>query len=209
MNKDLMNCQRRVLGILGFLLPPCCLLFGLLGNNLPNWYASISATYYANSKICMIGLLFSVAIFFYIYHGYELIDVIFSCIQATSALMIIVFPCNTYGITGKVGLFGLDVLTSHNIHCVGAAMLFVSFATNIMFLFTKGNSGTEGKKKRNIVYYITGTIIYLCCLFQGITTVLPNKIYFTGLTMIDEWIMLWAFSFAWLTKSEMFPFLND
>ena len=204
-----MNYQRRVLGVLGFLLAPCCLLFGLLGNNLPDWYGSISATYYANSKICMIGLLFSVAIFFYIYHGYELIDVIFSCIQATSALMIIVFPCNTSYVNGKVGLFGLDVSISHNFHCIGAAVLFLSFATNIMFLFTKGNSGTEGKRKRNIVYYTTATIIYVLCLFQGLVTVIPNKIYFTGLTMINEWIMLWAFSFAWLTKSEMFPFLND
>lgn len=208
-NKDLMNCQRKVLGVLGFLLAPCCFLFGLLGNNLPDWYASISATYYANSKMCMIGLLFSVAVFFYIYHGYENIDVIFSVIQATASLTIIAFPCATTGIAGKVGLFGLDVSISHSIHCVGAAVLFVTFGTNIMFLFTKGDSGTEGKKKRNIVYYVTASIIYACCLFQVIINFCPRLSSLPGITMINECMMLWAFSFAWLTKSGTFKFLND
>ena len=70
--------QRFMLGIICGLLPVACLLFGFLGQlrgiNYPGWYNSISATYFANSNMCMIGALCLCSFFLFTYKGYDLGD---------------------------------------------------------------------------------------------------------------------------------------
>ena len=65
---------RFLLGIICGLLPIGCLLFGLLGQmagiNNPEWYVSISATYFANSNMWMIGALCLCSFFLFTYEGY-------------------------------------------------------------------------------------------------------------------------------------------
>ena len=203
-----LNFQRRVLGVLCALLAPCCILFGLLGDNLPNWYCSISATYYANSKLFMIGLLFSTAVFFFCYRGYDKKDIALSLIQAVSARGIVIFPCSTTGGTGAVGLFSLPVEVSHIIHCIMAGTLFTVFATNITFLFTRGDKSNPQKIERNKVYITCGIIIYVFEILQAMSAGLNIPEWFP-LTMINETVMLESFAFAWLTKSGAFSSLND
>lgn len=200
--------QQRVLGVLCSLLAPCSILFGLFGNNLPYWYKSISATYYANSNICLIGLLFATSVFFFCYNGYETIDKIFSYIQAISGMGIIVFPCLTDGVTGKVGLFGIQVNISHIIHCICAGILFLTFATNIVFLFTKGDKTNPDKRKRNIVYYVCGITIYVSFILDVLTFIVLLPYWFPAVTIL-EFIMLESYALSWLTKSGMFKRLND
>ena len=73
--------QRFMLGVICGLLPIACLIFGLLGQitgiNYPNWYVSISATYFANSNMCMIGALCLCAFFLFTYQGYDLGDKVY------------------------------------------------------------------------------------------------------------------------------------
>lgn len=202
MNSQMMF-QRRMLGILCALLPPTCILFGLLGDNLPYWYCSISATYYANSKICMIGLLFATSVFFFSYRGYDWRDVTLSLIQAVACLGIIVFPCKTAGVSGRVGLLSLDVGLSNVFHCVSASVLFVAFGLNISFLFTLGDDGNYRKCQRNMVYKICGAVILGFCALQAMSGTYDIPDWFP-LTMINETVMLEAFAVAWLTKSGMF-----
>ena len=199
--KETMLLQRKILGILCAVLAPACILFGLLGDNMDYWYCSISATYYANSKICMIGLLFTTAVFFFSYQGYDWKDRLFSCIQAVTALGVIVFPCKTAYAPDYVGLLHLSVDISNILHCISACILFIAFATNIMFLFTLGNTENPQKRKRNIVYYICASIIYVFCIWQGISFCINIPQWFP-MTMINETIMLEAFAIAWLVKSE-------
>ena len=67
LEKKTMRSQQAILGWLGILLPVMCIGFGLIGYfrgvNEPGWYESISDTYYANSRMCMIGLLFASGIY--------------------------------------------------------------------------------------------------------------------------------------------------
>lgn len=198
---ETMRLQRKILGVLCALLAPSCIILGLLGNNLPYWYCSISATYYANSKICMIGLLFATSVFFFSYKGYDWKDRLMSLLQAVSALGIIVFPCKTEGIPETVGVFNLPFEVSHGIHCVMAGLLFGSFATNITFLFTLGDESNKQKAKRNMVYRTCGTVIYVFMLLQAMSTALPVPEWFP-LTMINEAVMLEAFAVAWLVKAQ-------
>lgn len=205
--------QRKMLGILCGLLPLACVLFGLIGieQNYPGWYKSISATYYASSKICMIGLLFTSSVFFISYKGYDWRDRLLSVIQAVSSMFVIVFPCSTPMAPSTVGLFNLPIETSDIIHCVSAGVLFVAYGVNIFFLFTLGNSDTEGKQKRNMVYRVCGIIIFAFCLIQALTLTplfewVPD---WFPLTWFNELFMLEAFAVAWLVKAGSISSLND
>lgn len=191
--------QRFMLGIICGLLPVACLLFGLLGEfrgiNYPGWYVSISATYFANSNMCMIGALCLCAFFLFTYQGYDLGDKVFTTIAAIAALLIV--ACPTIATPDEyIGLFALPKKVSHTIHNVSAATLFISFALMILTQFTKGEN-----KRRNIIYIICGIVmlIFMSILAFGSFFGLPAY-----RIMICETGMLWAFAVAWIIKSGVF-----
>ena len=209
-----MCSQRRILSILCLLLAPTCILFGLFGKttNVEGWWKSISATFFCNSNILMIGLLVAIAIYFFSYKGYDIRDRICSIIEAVSSLGIVCFPCNSIeNVPERIGLFNLPNNISMIIHCVFAGILFVAFGFNILFLFTLSvYNPTKEKKVRNVIYRVCGIIILTFCVIQGVTSTIwkwypewyPN-------TLVNEFIMLLAFGIAYLIKSESIRILND
>lgn len=204
--------QKRILGLLGFFLVPCAIGFGLLGDNSaienPKWWYSISMTYYASSNICMIGVLFSMAVMFLSYIGYNATDKILTTIAGVSAMGIIVFPCGHEGIE-ITGLLGLDCDTSFKVHCAFACTMFVTFAILVGYNFTRSGNGdnmTHEKKLRNKIYYICSGVIIFFMANQVVSACCGYPGYWT---LINEAIMLWAFSFAWLVKAEFFTAFND
>lgn len=210
--KRLMIFQKEILGWLGFGLVPSALLGGLLGDNSelvdPKWWYSISMTYYANSRICMIGVLFSMALLLFSYVPYQKSDKILSKIASFSALGILVFPCKHSGIT-TTGLLGLDCNTSFIIHCICASVMFICFAIMVGIEFRKKNpyeKMTHEKEVRNKIYAICAIVIVVFLIVQAITSQFDKLQFFT---IINETMMLWAFSFAWLVKAEFFSCFND
>lgn len=210
--KRLMIFQKRILGMLGFWLVPCALIGGFLGDNSaivhPQWWNSISMTYYANSQICMIGVLFSMAVLFISYVPYKPTDKAWTLIAGLSALGILVFPCGHDSIQ-ITGLFGFECGTSFIIHCSFASVMFICFAIMVGFEFPKSYVGTKmtpEKKTRNKIYHICAIVIVVFLINQAVTSQFNNLEFFT---IINETIMLWAFSFAWLVKAEYFPRFND
>ena len=192
--------QRFMLGIICGLLPIACLLFGLLGElrgiNYPEWYNSISATYFANSNMCMIGALCLCSFFLFTYQGYDLGDRVYTTISAVSALLIVACPCGAAPIE-YMGLLALPARISDTIHMVAAIVLFGSFALMTLTQFTKGTH-----KRRNTIYRICGWSMLVFMVIVGISTVLGLPGY---MTMICEAGMLEAFSIAWIVKSGVFP----
>jgi hypothetical protein len=210
--KDLMIFQKKVLGFLGFFLAPSAILCGLAGDNSaivdPKWWYSISMTYYATSNICMIGVLFTMAILFFSYVCYDNNDRWVTILSGLCAMGIIVFPCGHSGIE-TTGLFGIKCETSFIIHCACASLMFISFAIMVgrnFRLSEKNGEITHEKKIRNKIYSICSCVIIVFMVIQVITSVFKCPGYFT---LINEAIMLWAFSFAWLVKAEFFPWFND
>ena len=204
--------QKRILGLLGFFLVPCAIGFGLLGDNSeitnPKWWYSISMTYYANSNICMIGVLFSMSVMFLSYIGYNATDKILTTIAGVSALGIVVFPCG-YDDISTTGLLGLDCETSFKVHCAFACTMFVTFAILVGYNFTRSGEGgnmTREKAIRNKIYYICAAVILVFMVNQVISACCGFPGYWT---LINEAVMLWAFSFAWLVKAEFFTMFND
>lgn len=206
--------QRRILGSLCALLAPLSIVFGLFGlkTNDPSWYMSISDTYYANSKMWMIGLLFATSIFFFSYKGYDWKDRLCSLVQAISAIGIVAFPCTGPDPSARVGLFNIPAHISFTPHCIFAGLLFVSFGINVMFLFTLGDGEpTKQKKLRNTIYRICGLIIFAFIIIQALTATILSKYIPSWLptTMINEFVMLEAFAFAYIVKSEAIFRFND
>ena len=205
--KDLVLHQRRILGILCILLAPLSLGFGLLGDNAPQWWYSISATYYANSKMFMIGLLCCTALFFFSYRGYDWKDKVATIIAGVSALGVVIFPCECMASSLREGLFNLPIKISNVIHCISASILFSDFAFIIGYLFPKSNGNpTEEKKKRNLVYYICCGVIVVFAIWECTFSLVGLPKYWT---VINEWVMLTSFGIAWLVKGESIKFLND
>lgn len=191
-----LHFQRLALGVICGLLPICCILFGLIGADEAllgeKWWHSISATYYSNSQVWMIGSLVLSSFFFATYKGYDAGDRILTLISSVSSLGIVIFPCwNT--VYEKCGLFMLPTPVSSKVHNISAATLFISFAVMILTQFTKGND-----KKRNIVYYICGSIIVLFMISQVVTSNLGIR----WMTVVNEFFMLEAFAVAWIVKSK-------
>ena len=188
--------QRLVLGVICGLLPICCILFGLIGADTAPlgevWWHSISATYFSNSQVWMVGSLVLASFFFATYKGYDIGDRVLTIISSVSSLCIVIFPCwnNVYE---RCGLFMLPTSISSNIHNISAAILFLSFAIMILTQFTKGQN-----KTRNRIYYTCGAIIILFMISQVVTSILAIR----WMTVINEFFMLEAFAVAWIVKSR-------
>lgn len=191
--------QRFMLGIICGLLPIGCLLFGLLGQirgiNYPGWYNSISATFFSNGNMCMIGALCLCSFFLCTYKGYDLGDRVYTIVAAVSALLIVACPCAAAPME-YMGLFALPAKVSNFIHMVAAIALFGSFALMTLTQFTKGSH-----RKRNTIYRICGWTMLALMALVGISTVTGLPGY---MTMICEAGMLWAFAVAWIIKSGVF-----
>lgn len=204
--------QKRILGILCILLAPLCLIFGLFGlsTNLHGWYLSISATYYANSKMFMIGLLCAISIFFFSFQCYDWKDRVVTIIEGICSLGIVMFPCKSDDVPNLVGLFNIPYSISNIFHCTFATILFILFAIQITFLFTKSDGNpTKEKMIRNKIYKICGIIIFIFCIMQAVSCIVTFIPKYIPTTWINEFIMLIAYGFAYLVKSEAIAKFND
>jgi hypothetical protein len=196
--------QRFMLGIICGLLPPGCLLFGFLGElagiNHEGWYNSISATYFCNANMCMIGALCLCAFFLFAYKGYDLGDRVLTMISAVSALLIVACPCDAIP-AENLGLFALPAKISSTIHDAAASVLFVSFALMILTQFTKGN-----QKRNNTIYRICGWTMVAAMALVVAGRFFHQPAY---MTMVYEFVMLEAFAVAWIVKSGAFQIKEE
>lgn len=208
-DKETMNWQRKVLALYGVLLPILAPLFGFLAysKNGPEFWYSISATFYATSNILMIGVLAVFAFFLWTYKGYDIGDRFTCKFSASMAIGILVFPCDCAAAGYTTGILNIPTRISNVIHCIIAALLFASFAYMIGFRFTKTvyRVITYGKQMRNKIYRICMGIILAFMANQVVTSLLNIG----WMTIVNEAIMLWSFSFAWAVKSGVFIKFND
>lgn len=209
----MMKNQQKILGILCILLPILAVGFGLIGYfrgvNEPGWYESISATYYANSRMMMIGLLFASGIYFWAYRGYDKADMIITSISAAMAFCVVAFPCSDGRATSEeiVGLLSLPTNVSGTLHLVAAISLYATFIIQIVRFTKSGGTKTKMKKIRNIVYW---TCFGLMCLgFALVALVAFSVVKMHWFVLLGESFLQLAYGVSWLTKAGCIKFLND
>ena len=197
---------RRLIGILGMLLPFICVFGGLLFSDTPI-LSSISAYYHTNMRDFFVGLLVGVSLFLMTYKGYERIDNIVTGIIGFTGLGVAIFPClKSITSTETVGIFQINPVISNKIHLICAFTFFFLLAINSMFLFTLTKSNdipkTKDKKIRNCIYISCGIIILLSLVILLIRSLVGAEVENDKTLLIFETVMLLAFGISWLVKGK-------
>lgn len=195
---------RRLIGILGIMLPFVCVLGGWLFSK-ESIQSSISLYYYTNMRDFLVGLLFLVSMFLITYKGKLVIDMVVSTITGIAGLGVAIFPCLIEQCCPHgVGIFQLYPVNSNVIHLTCAALFFTLLAINSIFLFTRLDKPvTPEKLIRNRIYITCGIIILACLVGLVISMILsPEFRANTRIILILETIALLAFGTSWLIKGE-------
>lgn len=199
---------RNLCGLLGIVLPWLSLFSaGLTTHPSPEWWYSISATYYQTPA--MVGVLVPASIVLITYVSYEPIDNIVTTLSGLFGLGIVLFPCQVVWIPEgtPVGFFQLPMEASMILHTLCAMAFFSLLACNSLFLFTKHKGTmTPQKEIRNKIYRFCGWGMFIVEALFVIILLFPHPGY---TTMVIEIILLHLFGISWLVKGEAFPFLND
>jgi len=197
---------RKLIGILGMLLPFACLFGGSLLQNRPV-LDSISAYYHSNMGDVLTGLLVGVSLFLLTYKGYERRDMIVAIISGIAGLGIAIFPCESrIDPSSAVGIFQLAHPVAEYLHYGASALFFILLGINSFFLFTLGDKKkwTKSKSKRNVIYRVCGLVIFASLVTLLILTIIlgSSALMATVWTFIFETVMLLAFGISWLVKGE-------
>ena len=200
--KEHYRSARWTIAWLCLLLTLLSILFGFIGvlqgYNPPEWYHSVSDTYYANSKAVMIGILSITAFYFATYKGYDIRDRIINILSAICAAGVALFPNK-----GTDGLIQMPN-AGGTIHCAFALVLYLTFFLNCIWLFRLGNSNTREKKIRNKIYLGCGIGIAVAAGVLIAGNIFNLEQYIPNFIWIAEVVAQIAYAIAWFTKSGKF-----
>lgn len=188
---------RKVIGVLGVALAGLCVASGIIfGTGAVE--SSISAYYLTNMRDLFVGVLVTAGAFLLTYTGYDRTDNVLSSIAGVAAIGVAIFPM---AYTAPGNIFGLGMPFVGILHYIAAAVFFIALAYISYFQFTKGSSDTRKKRQRNLVYRISGIVMFGFLVLVGLEAALPidGGYYFI---LIAEAIMLIAFGASWFVKGE-------
>ena len=199
------QAHRRLIGILGLLLPLLLFIFAGLRHTvgLPAWTPlnSISAYYYTGAVAIFVGVLFALALFLLTYPGYKgvIADRLLGLVGGTAGILVALFPTSAPD--------GLSAPTwwspyMRTVHYLSAVVLFVVFILFAIWLFRKSNIPRRGdrpleKRRRDDICLASGIIMIASVLWAASSMVTHAPIF------IPESIAIIAFAVSWLTKGEV------
>ena len=210
--------MRRAIGILGITFPLILLAGSSLFGECKEVQVSISAYYHTNMRNLFVGLNCAVALFMFAYRGHDWMDNVAGYLGCVFVLGVAFLPCHIdipdppclVPASSQNPLVG-------DLHNVSAVLYFIILIVYSLFLFPKTHMDRQTgeklelgpqKKKRNVVYYVCGSImtvaLLLIILYMGF---LGNLV--PGLKRYDpvfwlESIVLLSFGLSWLTKGQLF-----
>lgn len=207
---------RKLLGILGFILP-IILVAGVyllkelfdIGEHATDrvFQPSVSHYYYTVMGDVFVAVVASFGLFLFTYRGYhsEKIwkrDNIFTNTGGVFAVLVALFPTGQ-----KMCGFGCYV------HFVAATAFFLILSYISLVLFTESKDPPEERPRpkvlRNRVYRVCGVTMLCCIVILAIYFATGGRnsgSWPANTVFIFEAIALWAFGISWLTKGEaLFP----
>jgi len=196
---------RRVIGILGLLLPFILSIGAWIVFN-KGIQSSVSAYYYTGMRNVFVGILFTIGFFLLSYRGYDPIDNIVGNFGFVFAVCVAIFP------TAPDGLVSNLQKVLGTVHLISASLFFLTLILFSLFLFTKTNKDkslmTRQKKGRNVIYLVCGGLMSVCMLLIVVYALLPehtissvagyNPVYWL------EAMAIVAFGVSWIVKGETF-----
>ena len=205
------RAHRRLIGILGFLMPGLLYLAAGLRptEGLLSWrlLSSISAYYYTGGVGVFIGVLFALSLFLFSYPGYKgyRADRILGKIAGVAALGVALFPTAAPSSVSEPSWWSH---ATRVIHYASTIVLFGAFILFAVWLFRK--SGVKDKRKRppekrrrDAACLLCGIGMGLCVLWAGSSLITNASIFW------PEAIAIMAFAISWLVKGEAYqPVVN-
>lgn len=194
---------RRSLGLLGFILP---IILGPIG-----WLffgieiqENMSSYYHTPLRDVFVGVMCSIGIFLYCYRGYDATEHwtgIFACLAAVG---VAIFPLDPHSDPLR------QSTVSGYLHTMSGGTFFSMLALYSLYHFPRGNLSfgiVSRDEKRDAIYRTSGLTIVGCMGVMGIHLFLLTGSWKATLNDYNflfwmEWVAVWAFAFAWLTKGH-------
>ena len=200
---------RKLVGVLGVLLPPLLYVSVRLLTDYTAPLESISHYYYTRYGSILVIVVSLLAIFLLIYKGRKLADFILSSVAGFGALALLLLPTSNISGPGKhvAVTHLLDNELRINIHFASAGLFLLSLAIMSIFLFPRADKKvTEMKKVRNKFYIGLGMLMVsaMLVIVPGIY-IIPEQYYNDHhLTFWMETLAVEFFGISWLIKGGVF-----
>jgi uncharacterized membrane protein YiaA len=219
------NTLRKLVGVLGMLLPALLWLFLRIFSGRVEGLESMSHYYYTRSNGVFTITISLLAIFLMIYRGKEPIDFWLSTVAGVFALCVLMFPTSNliklcqdvclpesrYAIT-----FIVEDKARIAFHFLSAGIFLFSLAMMALFIFTKSDKKnpadrTPQKRTRNKIYRTCGALMITAILMVAFGDKIFSEEFYAShnLTFWMETVAVESFGLSWVIKAEMIPFLND
>jgi len=195
---------RRAIGLIGLFLP---ILLGPVG-----WFVfgieiqdNISSYYHTALRDVFVGAMCSIGIFLFCYRGYDWIESWTANIGCVSALGVALCPldANSDPLNQSTMIGYLHTLSG------GAFFLTLAFYSLYHFPTSKQEKHeiAPHEAQRNFIYRTSGIVILLSLVAMGAHLFLipvewSRKANEFNLLFWGEWIAVWSFAAAWLTKGR-------
>jgi hypothetical protein len=214
---------RKVIGIIGFLLPIVLILGKIYYFQDPGIQNSISSYYYTDMRDVLVGSLCATGAFLLSYKGYDApvgsrlrrllgrsTDFRASSVAGIGAIGVALFPTQSNSAT-------LEQLIGNKsyagVHVISAAVFFISLAYILIWRFTdhgppnnQPSSHVEqciddrSRKRCNVIYVVCGCTILLSIALIGAGWL--RMFVWQHSVLVLETVAIWAFSIAWFLKGS-------
>lgn len=194
---------RKGIGLIGLLLP---ILLGpagwLLGIEIQD---NMSSYYHTSLRDIFVGAMCAIGIFLLCYRGYDWIENLTANLGCVSALGVALFPLDV----NSDPLYQKSLVGY--LHTLSGGVFFLTLAFYSLYHFpssqTEKHEIEPHETERHFVYRTSGVVILLSMIAMGIYLfILPSntKRLFNEYNFLFwmEWIAVWAFAAAWLTKGR-------
>ncbi|MEP2936264.1 MAG: hypothetical protein ABJM06_12345 [Gilvibacter sp.] len=213
---------RRLVGVLGMVLPFTLFLYLLIFEGVTEPLSSISHYYYTRAGTIFTVVLSLLAVFLILYKTEHRLDFYLSTIAGLAALVVALVPTsnlaanctlcdsNPHHMAEAVTFIAADKLLPW-LHYGAAAVFFLSLAAMLFFLFTNKNYDPIKLASRKKTINLPNLIFRSCAI--GIVLSILVIAYFSFFTEEDpahpskitfwmEAVAIECFGFAWFVKSE-------
>ena len=195
---------RRAIGAIGLLLPVVLgpvgwLVFGIeIQDNMSSYY-------HTALRDVFVGAMCAIGVFLFCYRGYDWIESLTGKLGCASALGVALFPLDA----GSDPLYQRSVLGY--LHTVSGGAFFLTLAFYSLYHFPNPEADRREvaphEPHRNFIYRASGVVILLSMLAMGtylflIPGWLKRRFNDYNFLFWMEWVAVWSFAAAWLTKGR-------
>ena len=210
--------MRRAIGILGITLPLILVAGSSLFGDCKEVQTSISLYYYTNMRNVFVGFNCAVAFFLFAYRGHDWRDNLVGYLGCIFVLGVAFLPCaiSTPNQPCLVAVSDQNPLVG-KLHNMSAISYFIILIVYSLVLFPKthmdmvtGEKKFMGrqKKKRNVVYYIsgsimTGSLLLIIAYMWILKHLYPDLEQLNPVFWLESLVLL-SFGISWMTKGQLF-----